>query len=157
MLYTSPSGAVQIVFVWISLAFVYLWPNHRCAIVIGLTIVPLTGIILLFVLPLSAGWGMIIASWLVRPITHLAASPLPRQSQLIQSITFFFLIPGFHYFKYLLDPTQPECIQYAREHEEGDRECSILCRLRRRLYLRPTALGYQARAAVSQRTDPRSC
>ena len=70
---------------------------------------------------------------------------------------FFFLIPGFHYFKYLLDPTQPECIQYAREHEEGDRECSILCRLRRRLYLRPTALGYQARAAVSQRTDPRSC
>ena len=80
MLYTSPSGAVQIVFVWISLAFVCLWPNRRCAIVIGFTIVPLTGIILLFVLPLSAGWGMIIASWLVRPITYLTAPPKPAHS-----------------------------------------------------------------------------
>lgn len=156
MLYTSPSGAVQIVFVWISLAFVYLWPNRRCAIVIGLTIVPLTGIILLFVLPLSAGWGMIIASWLVRPITllHSLQHP-PKPAHSVDNP--FFSIPGFHYFKYLLDPTQPERIQYAREHQEGDRECSILCRLRRRLYLRPTALGHQARAAVSQWADPRSC
>lgn len=152
MLYTSPSGAVQIVFVWISLAFVYLWPNRRCAIVIGFTIVPLTGIILLFVLPLSAGWGMIIASWLVRPITHLTAPPKP-----VHSVDNLCPLPGFHHFKYLLDPTKPERIQYAREHEEGDRECSILCWLRRRLYLRPTALGHQARAAVSQRAGPGSC
>lgn len=153
MLYTSPSGAVQIVFVWISLAFGCLWPNRRCAIVIGFTIVPLTGIILLFVLPLSAGWGMIIALWLVRPITYLTAPPKPAHSV----DNFFFSLPGFHHFKYLLDLTQPERIQYAREHQEGDRECSILCRLRRRLYLRPTALGHQVRAAVSQRAGPGSC
>ena len=65
MLYTSPSGAVQIGFVWVGILFCYLWPNRRCAILIGLTIVPLTGVILLFALPLTAGWGMIVASWLV--------------------------------------------------------------------------------------------
>jgi hypothetical protein len=65
MLYTSPSGAIQIGFVWLGIGLCYLWPNRRCAIVIGLTIVPLTGIILLFTLPLSAGWGMIAASWIV--------------------------------------------------------------------------------------------
>lgn len=65
MLYTSPAGAVQIVFIWVAIFLCHLWPNRRCAITIGLTIVPLTGIILLFVLPLSAGWGTIVASWLV--------------------------------------------------------------------------------------------
>lgn len=65
MLYTSPAGAVQIIFIWVGIFFCYLWPNRRCAIIIGLTIIPLTGIILLFVLPLSSGWGMIAASWLV--------------------------------------------------------------------------------------------
>lgn len=65
MLYTSPAGAVQIIFVWVGIFLCFLWPNRRCAIIIGLTIIPLTGIILLFVLPLSSGWGMIAASWLV--------------------------------------------------------------------------------------------
>ncbi|KAJ5807978.1 major facilitator superfamily domain-containing protein [Penicillium riverlandense] len=71
MLYTSPTGAVQIVFIWVGIFLCYLWPNRRCAITIGLTIVPLTGIILLFVLPLSAGWGMIVASWLASVISNI--------------------------------------------------------------------------------------
>ncbi|KAE8374448.1 pantothenate transporter [Aspergillus bertholletiae] len=71
MLYTSPSGAVQIVFIWLGMFLCYFWPNRRCAVVIGLTVVPLTGIILLFALPLSAGWGMIVASWLASVISNI--------------------------------------------------------------------------------------
>ncbi|KAE8309976.1 major facilitator superfamily domain-containing protein [Aspergillus transmontanensis] len=71
MLYTSPSGAIQIIFVWLGIILCCLWPNRRCAIVIGLSIVPLTGIVLLFVLPLSAGWGMIAASWLASVISNV--------------------------------------------------------------------------------------
>ncbi|KAL3460879.1 major facilitator superfamily domain-containing protein [Aspergillus heterothallicus] len=71
MLYTSPSGAVQIGFIWLGIILCYKWPNRRCAIVIGLTIVPLTGIILLFALPLSAGWGMIAASWIASVISNI--------------------------------------------------------------------------------------
>ncbi|KAH6957749.1 membrane transporter [Ilyonectria sp. MPI-CAGE-AT-0026] len=70
MLYTSPSGAVQITFIWIAIGFCYLWPNHRCAVVIGLTIVPMIGIVLLFLLPLS-GWGMIAASWLASVTSNI--------------------------------------------------------------------------------------
>ncbi|KAJ5613210.1 hypothetical protein N7510_006404 [Penicillium lagena] len=71
MLYTCPSGAVQIFFIWVGLFFCHLWPHRRCAITIGLTIVPLTGTILLFSLPLTAGWGMIIASWLASVISNI--------------------------------------------------------------------------------------
>ncbi|KAE8140837.1 MFS general substrate transporter [Aspergillus pseudotamarii] len=71
MLYTSPSGAIQIIFIWVGIIFCWLWPNRRCAIAIGLSIVPLTGIILLFALPLSAGWGMIVASWLASVISNI--------------------------------------------------------------------------------------
>ncbi|KAJ5739620.1 hypothetical protein N7533_012404 [Penicillium manginii] len=76
MLYTSPAGAVQIIFVWVGIFLCYLWPDRRCAIIIGLTIVPLTGIILLFVLPLSSGWGMIAASWLASVISNIFSIPL---------------------------------------------------------------------------------
>jgi hypothetical protein len=65
LLYGSPSGAVQILFIWISVFLCYMFPNRRCLIVIGLITIPLVGCILLMKLPLSAGWGMIVASWLV--------------------------------------------------------------------------------------------
>ncbi|CDM31930.1 hypothetical protein DTO013E5_1837 [Penicillium roqueforti] len=71
MLYTSPAGAVQMVFIWVGIGLCYIWPNRRCAITIGLTIVPLVGIILLFTLPLSSGWGMIVASWLASVISNI--------------------------------------------------------------------------------------
>ena len=69
LLYGSPSGAVQIVFIWIGVAACWFFPNSRCVIVMLLSIVPLVGCILLTVLPTSAGWGMIIASWLASVIS----------------------------------------------------------------------------------------
>lgn len=65
MLYSSPSGAVQILFIWIGVFGCALMPNHRAVVIIALTIVPLVGSILLLVLEMSAGWGIVIASWLV--------------------------------------------------------------------------------------------
>ncbi|KIW80707.1 hypothetical protein Z517_07323 [Fonsecaea pedrosoi CBS 271.37] len=71
MLYTSPSGAVQIFFIWVGIALCFIWPNRRCCIIVGLVMIPLTGIILLFTLPLTAGWGMIVASWLASVISNI--------------------------------------------------------------------------------------
>lgn len=65
MLYTSPSGAVQIVFIWIGVLGCFLMPNKRSLVVILLIIPPFIGNILLLKLPISAGWGLIVASWLV--------------------------------------------------------------------------------------------
>ncbi|OJK01773.1 hypothetical protein ASPACDRAFT_1867479 [Aspergillus aculeatus ATCC 16872] len=64
MLYTAPSGAVQILAIWASLAGCYLLPNNRCLVVMVMTIPPLVGNILLLKLPLTAGWALIVASWL---------------------------------------------------------------------------------------------
>lgn len=64
MLYGAPSGAVLILFVWIGVLACHLFPNKRCLIVMLLVTVPLIGNILLLKLSLSAGWGMIVASWL---------------------------------------------------------------------------------------------
>ena len=69
LLYGSPSGAVQIVFIWIGVGACWLFPNSRSLIVLCISIVPLVGCILLIVLPIDAGWGMIVASWLASVIS----------------------------------------------------------------------------------------
>lgn len=65
MLYTSPSGAVQIVAIWIGVLGCQLLPNNRSLVVILLSIPPLIGNVLLLKLPLTTGWGLIVSSWLV--------------------------------------------------------------------------------------------
>lgn len=69
LLYGSPSGAVQIVFIWVGVAGCWLYPNRRNLVVLLLSIVPLVGCILLKVLPVSAGWSVIVASWLASVIS----------------------------------------------------------------------------------------
>lgn len=69
LLYGSPSGAVQIAFIWVGIAACWRFPNSRCLIVMLLCIIPLAGCICLTVLPESAGWGMIVASWLASVIS----------------------------------------------------------------------------------------
>lgn len=65
MLFTSPSGAVQIVAIWIGILGCILLPNNRCLIMIFLTIPPLIANILLLKRPVTAGWGLIVPSWLM--------------------------------------------------------------------------------------------
>lgn len=69
LLYGAPSGAVQIVFIWIGIAGCWFYPNRRSLVVLLISIVPLIGCILLTVLPLRAGWGVIAASWLASVIS----------------------------------------------------------------------------------------
>lgn len=132
MLYISPAGAVQIVSVWIGIALCYIWPNRRCAISIGLTIVPLTGIILLFALPLSAGWGMIVASWLVCR-TWIALCQI--------SLIAIGIFLGLCRLKYIINHSQLECVQYSRKHKKGHCERSVLSRPRFERYMCTVTLG----------------
>ncbi|WBW74480.1 membrane transporter [Schizosaccharomyces osmophilus] len=69
MEYGSPSGAVQLAFVWIGVLLVMIFPNYRTVIVQLLVIVPIVGNALLLGLPNNAGWGIIVASWLGSVIT----------------------------------------------------------------------------------------
>jgi MFS family permease len=65
ILYTAPSGAVQILLLWIGVLLCYLVPRNRTAVAFCLCIPPLVGNVLLMKLTVSAGWGLIVASWLV--------------------------------------------------------------------------------------------
>lgn len=65
MLYTAPSGAVQVALLWIGVGLCWIFPKDRTLIVLALIIPPLVGNVLLMKLSLDSGWGMIAASWLV--------------------------------------------------------------------------------------------
>ncbi|KAK7417227.1 hypothetical protein QQZ08_011706 [Neonectria magnoliae] len=69
MLYTAPSGAVQIFVLWIGVAFCHFLPRQRTLVVLVLIIPPLIGNVFLMKLDVTTGWGLIIASWLASCIT----------------------------------------------------------------------------------------
>lgn len=71
MLFTSPSGAVQILFIWIGILGCLVFPHRRVMVALILVIPPLIGNILLMKLPISAGWGLIVASWLASCISDI--------------------------------------------------------------------------------------
>jgi MFS family permease len=73
MLYTAPSGAVQIAMLWIGTALVYLVPRQRTLVVLALIIPPLIGCVFLMKLDVSAQWGLIVASWMVSLIELVSA------------------------------------------------------------------------------------
>ncbi|KAK8074311.1 hypothetical protein PG994_005210 [Apiospora phragmitis] len=75
MLYTAPSGAAQVLLLWIGLAGCWLFPNNRTLVVLALIIPPFIGNVLLLKLSLDSGWGMIVSSWLASCITAVM-SPL---------------------------------------------------------------------------------
>jgi hypothetical protein len=66
MLYTAPSGVVQVAFLWIGVVGCWLFPNDRTLVAMALCIPPLIGCVLLMQLTSEAGWGMIASAWLVR-------------------------------------------------------------------------------------------
>lgn len=65
MLYTAPSGAVQIALLWIGTALVSCVPHQRNLVVLVLIIPPFIGTIFLLKLDVAAEWGLIVASWMV--------------------------------------------------------------------------------------------
>nr|AAV91786.1 hypothetical protein [Penicillium canescens] len=69
MRYTAPSGAVQIVLLWIGAGLVYIFPHQRSLVVLALIIPPLIGTVFLMKLDVAAQWGLIVSSWLASCIT----------------------------------------------------------------------------------------
>ncbi|KAK1997750.1 major facilitator superfamily transporter [Colletotrichum falcatum] len=69
MLYTAPSGAVQIGMLWIGVCGCVLFPKNRTLVALVLIIPPLAGNVLLMKLSTDSGWGMIVASWISSCIT----------------------------------------------------------------------------------------
>lgn len=65
MLYTAPSGAVQVGMLWIGVALCWLFPRNRTLVVCALIIPPVIGNVLLIELPLESRWGIIVSAWLV--------------------------------------------------------------------------------------------
>lgn len=65
MLYTAPSGAVQIFVLWIGVALCHFFPKQRTLVVLVMIIPPLIGNVFLMKLDVTAGWGLVVASWLV--------------------------------------------------------------------------------------------
>jgi hypothetical protein len=70
MLYTAPSGVVQVTFLWIGVFGCWLFPNNRTLVAMALCIPPLIGCVLLMQLTAEAGWGMIASAWLVSVHLH---------------------------------------------------------------------------------------
>lgn len=98
MLYTAPSGAVQGLMIWVGVLGCYLFPRNRCAVILGLIILPFVGNILLFRLSEAAGWGLIVASWLASCIStimsvmlSLCASNVKGNTKRAVVNTFFFI------------------------------------------------------------------
>ncbi|KAJ5246356.1 hypothetical protein N7468_001339, partial [Penicillium chermesinum] len=98
MLYTAPSGAVQIALLWVGTSLVYMFPRQRTFVVLALIIPPLVGTIFLLKLSLSAEWGLIVASWLASCITasmsvllSLAASNVKGNTKRSVVNTLFFI------------------------------------------------------------------
>ncbi|KAJ5098284.1 MFS general substrate transporter [Penicillium argentinense] len=69
MLYTAPSGAVQVGLLWIGTALVCCFPRQRTLIALALIIPPFIGTIFLMKLDAAAEWGLIVASWVASCIT----------------------------------------------------------------------------------------
>ncbi|KAF2090237.1 putative allantoate permease [Saccharata proteae CBS 121410] len=73
ILYTAPSGAVQILMIWVGILGCWLLPRNRCVVVLLVIIPPFVGNILLLRLTVSDGWGLIVASWLASCISAVMA------------------------------------------------------------------------------------
>lgn len=64
ILHTAPSGAVQMLLLWIGLALCYVFRRHRSFVVIIVSIPPLIGSPFLMILTADAGWSLIVTGWL---------------------------------------------------------------------------------------------
>lgn len=75
LLYTAPSGAVQVAFLWMGVFSCWLFPQNRTLVCMAFIIPPLVGSVLLMRLTVEAGWGMIASAWLVSERSILVAHP----------------------------------------------------------------------------------
>lgn len=71
MLVGLPSGAIQIITIWIAALAMRYTKGLRCFWGIALALVPLVGSIVLLTLPASHKWGIVVSTWLAAQSSSL--------------------------------------------------------------------------------------
>jgi hypothetical protein len=124
MLYTAPSGAVQIALLWIGTTLVFFFPRQRTLVVLVLILPPFIGTIFLYKLDTSAGWGLIVASWVVSQTLGICHqfSKLTRSDQ------------GFLYHCNHVDSPLPRRFKRQRKYQAGHCQHHVLYWLLRWMY-----------------------
>lgn len=107
--YGSPSGAIQFVCIWIGVAALYFYPKQRCIVISLLTLVPLVGNIMLYVMRTRGGWGVIVGSWLGSCITSFYSVTLSLNASNIKGNTKKSIVNNLFYIGYSVG-----CVIYAQ-------------------------------------------
>ncbi|ODV83729.1 hypothetical protein CANARDRAFT_9292 [[Candida] arabinofermentans NRRL YB-2248] len=100
--YSSPSGAVQLLFIWIGVFMVWLFPKQRCYVVMILALVPLAGSIMLFRMRTYSGWGVIVGGWLGSCITSFYSILLSLSASNVRGNTKKAVVNNVYYVGYAL-------------------------------------------------------
>lgn len=100
--YGSPSGAVQLSFIWIGVAMLYFVPKQRSIVICLLTLVPIVGNIMLLVMRNRSGWGLIVGSWLGSCVTSFYAILLSLNASNIRGNTKKSIVNNMFYVGYSL-------------------------------------------------------
>ncbi|KAL4895504.1 major facilitator superfamily domain-containing protein [Aspergillus ambiguus] len=120
VLYGSPSGAVQIVFIWIAVIGCLLLPQKRSLIVMVLTIPPLIGNVLLLKLPLSTKWGLVVASWLASIISDVMTVLLSLSASNVKGNTKRAVVNSLFFIGYCVGCiAAPQLWQHKPKYFEG--------------------------------------
>jgi MFS family permease len=159
MLYTAPSGAVQVALLWIGMLLCYILPRQRTIVVVLLCIPPIVGNILMLVLPLSAGWGVIVSAWLVSPCFKIPIHPLTPYALLLPRRWFFLTltksVTGLLHHRLLVHPPLTCRVKCKRQHEARRRQRHVFHRVLCRLHCISTTLD--ASAEVPRGVDYGAC
>ncbi|KAJ5639048.1 uncharacterized protein N7484_006910 [Penicillium longicatenatum] len=102
MLFTSPSGAIQILAIWIGVFACRCLPNNRCLVIILLSIPPFVANILLLKLPLTSGWGLIVSSWLASCISDIMVIILSLSASNVKGNTKRAIVNTFYFIGYCI-------------------------------------------------------
>ncbi|KAI1338369.1 major facilitator superfamily transporter [Xylariaceae sp. FL0016] len=100
ILYTAPSGALQILLLWVGVAGCFVFPGNRCAVILGLCVPPLVGNVLLMKLSVASGWSMIVSSWLASCITSVMSILLSLAASNVKGNTKRAIVNGMFFIGY---------------------------------------------------------
>ena len=138
MLYTAPSGAVQVAFLWVGVVGCWVFPRNRSLVTMALIIPPLIGNVLLLKLTVDAGWGMIASAWLVSATSHTDT----KKKLLTTS--------GIMHNRRHVTPPLPDSVQLQMKHKTRHRQRNVIHRVLRRLHRLAPAVDREA--ALLQRS-----